>query len=167
MQGEKNKKQNPAHGVSHHLSSLPLTRSVIFLFSLSCFFFPPTCLIFLFRFIPALDLKSELFTLFIPSPRPIVVVYLTKKISIQYPKAMFQRLINQITVTRKKKEKKKWTNARDLQRQSLLYPLECVCMFALVCARVFPKYRIICWFWSRGEICLAKRSWPMAEPWLE
>lgn len=55
---------------SHSLCYLSIFSFLFFVFS--------TRLIFLFSSSPALDLKSELFTLFIPSPRPIVVVYLTK-----------------------------------------------------------------------------------------
>ena len=28
------------------------------------------------------------------------------------------------------------------------------------------KWRITCWFWSRGKICFAKRRWTLPEPWL-
>lgn len=144
--------------IKHHLClTLPL-------------FFPPVPFLFspffLSCFLPHVWVSGswpQIISVYIISPLP-VEIHTSDLFSIQYPQAMFRRLINQITVTQK--PKMHW----DLKRRTgdILSSVHvclrgCVWAWACVCACSL-KWEIICWFWSAGKICLAERRWPMTEP---
>lgn len=121
--------------IKHHLClTLPL-------------FFPPVPFLFspffLSCFLPHIWVSGswpQIISVYIISPLP-VEIHTSDLFSIQYPQAMFRRLINQITVTQKPK------NALGPKKANRWYPVECACMPSRmcvgvgVCVCVFPEVR--------------------------